>query len=478
MNVSNHTVDELDYLKKNIDDVFLLTNGIIVSLMQCGFACLEAGSVRSKNATNIIMKNVFDMLISAVAYWLVGYAIAYGDGNAVLGLTHWAGAGLRPHMMAHWFFQFVFAATAATIMSGAVAERCNYVAYIAYSAVVSGLVYPMVSHWVWSPQGWLLQLGYKDFAGSGAVHLLGGTCSLVAAVFLGPRIGRFDGKLGPELFLGHSTPLVGVGGLLLFSGFLAFNGGSLGSMAGRGDGGVISTVVANTVMGGSGGGLLVLAGSRLGLFGDPAWSFAITLNAALAGMVSVCGAPDELLLWSSFVTGAIAGLVYIALHYVVLKLRIDDPLDAVAVHLGGGFWGLMAASIFSRSGLVYGATTRSAMLLVYRLVGAAAIFLWSGAACCVMFWILSAFDVLRVSEDHELQGLDVAMHGEVAYPPTSWEPDFRVAQPAAATVAAPDKTRERAADNTRQEKFTSRSSKSLPPVAEYHNAAFVIMEHC
>ncbi|XP_063223199.1 putative ammonium transporter 1 [Bacillus rossius redtenbacheri] len=434
MNATRDIYEELHELKTNIDAVFLLSNGIVVSLMQCGFACLEAGSVRSKNATNIIMKNVFDMLIGAVAYWLVGYAIAYGDGNAVLGLTHWAGAGLRPHMMAHWFFQFVFAATAATIMSGAVAERCNYVAYIAYSAVVSGLVYPMVSHWVWSPQGWLLQLGYKDFAGSGAVHLLGGTCSLVAAVFLGPRIGRFDGKLGPELFLGHSTPLVGVGGLLLFSGFLAFNGGSLGSMAGRGDGGVISTVVANTVMGGSGGGLLVLAGSRLGLFGDPAWSFAITLNAALAGMVSVCGAPDEMALWSSLVTGMTAGCVYVFLHYLVARCRIDDPLDAVAVHLGGGLCGVVAVSVFSRRGLLHGASSASTMLFVYQLVGALAIVLWSAVSCCLLFWALRALNLLRVSREQELEGLDIAMHGEIAYPPSSWEPDFRLPQEPVSSV--------------------------------------------
>nr|CAD7262581.1 unnamed protein product [Timema shepardi] len=453
--------------------------------MQCGFACLEAGSVRSKNVTNIIMKNLLDMLISALFYWLIGYALAYGDGNSFMGLTYWAGIGLQDGVMAHWFFQFVFAATAATIVSGAVAERCNFFAYLVYSGIISvsslsstpdpvsagvqpnlhqttqilghttcGFTYPIVAHWVWSPQGWLLKMGYRDFAGCGAVHLMAGACSLVASVFLGPRIGRFDSKSGEkggtDDFAGHSLPLVGIGGLLLMTGFLAFNGGSLGTMVGAGDSGLIARVICNTVMGGSGGGLLILAACKLGMFGPPAWSFAFTLNAALIGIgdvkagfywlegasesqdfakyyeVSVTAGVNEMSLWTSFVSGLFGGPVYVALHYLVLKMKVDDPLDAVAVHLGGGIWGLLAASIFSNNGLIFGDIYQASMLLANRLIGALAIFTWTVATCSIMFGILKALNLMRVTAEQELQGLDASLHREIGYPRSAWEPNFQI----------------------------------------------------
>nr|CAD7395234.1 unnamed protein product [Timema cristinae] len=347
-----------------------------------------------------------------------------------MGLTYWAGIGLQDGVMAHWFFQFVFAATAATIVSGAVAERCNFFAYLIYSGIISGFTYPIVAHWVWSPQGWLLKMGYKDFAGCGAVHLMAGACSLVATVFLGPRIGRFDSKSGEkgdtDDFAGHSLPLVGIGGLLLMTGFLAFNGGSLGTMVGAGDSGLIARVICNTVMGGSGGGLLILAACKLGMFGPPAWSFAFTLNAALIGMVSVTAGVNEMSLWTSFISGLFGGPVYVALHYLVLKLKVDDPLDAVAVHLGGGIWGLLAASIFSNNGLIFGDIYRASMLLANRLIGALAIFTWTVATCSIMFGILKALNLMRVTAEQELQGLDASLHREIGYPRSAWEPNFQI----------------------------------------------------
>ncbi|KAL0271894.1 UNVERIFIED_CONTAM: hypothetical protein PYX00_005058 [Menopon gallinae] len=251
--------------------------------MQCGFACLEAGSIRTKNVTNIIMKNMLDIFISCLAYWMVGYAFAYGRGNPFIGLTYWAGAGIPKNKYSHWFFQFVFAATAATIVSGAVAERCNFVAYIVYSAVISGVIYPVVSHWVWAKGGWLIDMGYTDFAGSGAVHLLGGACSLIAAMLLGPRIGRFERVEMP----GHSIPLVGIGGLILITGFLAFNGGSLGTITTFDAGSSISMVISNTVVGGTSAAGIALIAGRTGLAGPKSWNFSLTLNGALTGMVGV-----------------------------------------------------------------------------------------------------------------------------------------------------------------------------------------------
>ncbi|KAJ9592290.1 hypothetical protein L9F63_001186, partial [Diploptera punctata] len=402
---------------------FLLGKGVFFYIMQCGFACLEAGAVRSKNATNIIMKNIMDIFISSVAYWLVGYALAYGDGNAIIGYTHWAGIGIDYGKMAHWFFQCIFAATAATIVSGAVAERCNYIAYIVYSAVISGLVYPPITHWTWTDEGWLKQLGYVDYSGCGPVHLLGGVCSLFGALFIGPRIGKFGNKykkLEKEDIVGHSVPLSGIGGMILIAGFLAFNGGSIGSMSNPGDEFVIARVIINTILGGSGGSIVMLALCKLGFCGYPAWSFSLTLNAALAGMVSVCAGGDDMAMWAGFVSGAIVAPIYLAIHYFMLRMKIDDPLDAVAVHLGGGFWGLISASLFGYEGIVYGASYESAAKLWFRLVGAAIIIMWGSIASCIMFGLLRYFGKLRVTEEQELEGLDISMHNEPGYPVQGW----------------------------------------------------------
>ncbi|GFG33933.1 hypothetical protein Cfor_07493 [Coptotermes formosanus] len=416
---------DLDELKKNVDHVFIMTNAIIVCLMQCGFACLEAGAVRSKNTTNIILKNIMDIFISCFSYWMFGYALAYGEGNSVLGYTYWAGVGLPAEKMSHWFFQFIFAATAATIVSGAVAERCKFVAYIVYSFVISGIVYPPISHWVWSDIGWLKRLGYVDFSGCGPVHLLGGVCSFFGAVFLGPRLGRFESTKGnseKEEIVGHSMPILGIGAMILITGFLSFNGGSLGSMTNPGDGEIISQVITNTVLGGTGGSLIILFASKLGLCGPPVWSFSLTINAALTGMVSVCAGVNNMTMWASFLCGVTAGPVYILIHYIMIWCKVDDPLDAVAVHFGGGFWGLIAASFFDNNGLVFGATYESAMVSTYRMIGAAAIITWGGFACCVMFGTLKLLGQLRVTEEEERKGLDIAMHNEPGYHPLGWKP--------------------------------------------------------
>ncbi|XP_069694962.1 putative ammonium transporter 1 isoform X2 [Periplaneta americana] len=414
---------DLEDLKKNVDNVFILTNAIIVCLMQCGFACLEAGAVRSKNTTNIIMKNIMDIFISCLSYWLVGYALAYGEGNSIIGLTYWAGIGLPASKMAHWFFQMVFAATAATIVSGAVAERCNFIAYIVYSFGIAGIIYPPISHWVWSEIGWLNHLGYIDFSGCGPVHLLGGVCSFFGAVFLGPRLGRFRSKYDSEKeeIVGHSIPLVGIGGMILITGFLAFNGGSLGTMTNPGDGEIIARVISNTVLGGTGGGITILLATKIGLFGPATWNFSMTLNCALIGMVSVCAGVNNMAMWASFLCGVTAGPVYMLIHYAMLWCKVDDPLDAVAVHFGGGLWGLIAASLFANNGFVFGVTHESAMILAHRMIGAAAIIVWGSAGSCIMFGTLKALGKLRVSEEDERRGLDIAMHNEPGYHPMGWK---------------------------------------------------------
>lgn len=418
--ISGSVEEELNILKQNVNDVFLLTNGIIVAIMQAGFACLESGSIHSKNVTNILLKNFLDMFICCIFYWAIGYSLAYSEGNQFLGLTHWGGAGVTGDRMAHWFFQFIFAATAATILSGAVAERCNFIAYIVYSAVISGVTYPIVSRWVWAEQGWLNRLGYSDFAGSGAVHLFAGTCSFVAAYLMGPRIGRFGNGRYSTPPPGHSLPLVGVGALLLVVGFLAFNGGSLGHMTSPGDGALIASVMSNTVMGGAGGSISILIAGRLGFFGRPCWNFAATVNAGLMGMVSVCAGANVFTMWSSLLVGVIGGPLYILLRFLVIACGVDDPLDASAVHFGGGLWGVMSTPLFRTGGLVYGFSDQAVKGLIHNATGAGSIFLWSLTTSFLLFGFLHLINMLRVPSTEEIEGLDITKHNEIAYPPSAW----------------------------------------------------------
>ncbi|RZF40489.1 hypothetical protein LSTR_LSTR000368 [Laodelphax striatellus] len=421
LNATNETAlqDQIEDLKKNVDDVFLLINGIIVSFMQAGFACLEAGCVRSKNVTNILMKNLLDLFIAALVYWLIGYSLAYSKGTAYFGTAHWAGYGLHDDVMAHWFFQMIFAATAATIITGAVAERCNYSAYIIYCAAFSGFVYPVASHWAWTDEGVLAQLGYRDFAGCGVVHALAGVASFFGALFIGPRTGRFSDAKVNEIS-GHSTMLTGLGGLLLISGFLAFNGGSLGHMSHPNDSQIISRVISNTILGGSGAGIVALILCRTGIVGSPVWSFSYTLNGILAGMVSVCGSADTFSPLGAILSGVCACLIFFSIRRLMYALKVDDPLDAVAVHLGGGFWGALSGPIFARGGLVYSFTKATRAQLANNLFGVLVLCAWSALTSILLFGFMKSVGIFRVSEDDELRGLDIALHGEPAYPSEAW----------------------------------------------------------
>ncbi|XP_034252302.1 putative ammonium transporter 1 [Thrips palmi] len=412
--------------RSNVDDVFLIGNGIVVVFMQAGFTCLEAGSIRSKNVTNIVLKNVLDMFISGILYWLVGFALAFGSGSGPLGAffggSLWAGLGVgdagQPRM-SKWFFQFTFAATAATIISGSVAERCRFVTYLCYSALISGVVYPTVSHWAWHDDGWLNVLGFRDFAGSGVVHLVGGACALAGCVFMGPRKGRFVGGQVQDL-AGHSTPLTGVGALILAAGFLGFNGGSQGSISAPGDGAAVAKAVVNTVLSGAGGALCGLFAVRLGAVNNPAWGFAVPTNAMLAGMVSVCGAVNQLAMWAAVVTGAVGAVFFLGLHVLLLRLQVDDPLDAAPVHLGAGFWGLFAGPLLTPDGILYSVTSESLSFLACNAAGALAILVWSLCCSVIMFTVLRVSGLLRVTEEEELKGLDVSVHKEPGYPLSAW----------------------------------------------------------
>lgn len=463
---------ELDDLKENQDQFFLIVIAIIIFFMQCGFAFLEAGSVRSKNTVNILIKNILDAFIGGVSYWAIGWGLAYGGGgNPFCGGSEFFGYHLAHGLYAKWFFQFVFAATAATIVSGAIAERCQFGAYFVYSTLVTGWVYPPVSHWAWdggreeqrnvtaanngshwvweefgggsrpleggaaSPDdarlleitatvgtGWLSATGfYRDFAGSGVVHLLGGTCALVATYFMGARKGRFTKQGRPINMPGHSVPLAGLGGFILIFGFLAFNGGSQASISSAGDGAVVGLAIVNTILGGCAGGLCVLFFNRLQ---GSHWSFLMTLNGALAGMVALCAGCDAYEPWAALVVGFFAGLSFIGVHYAMLAGQMDDPLDAVAVHGGGGLCGLFLLPFFMNGTGIFwtGADPQGdgAMTLAFNIAGAVCIITWSAFWSALMFFPLSYFRVFRIGRDMEFRGVDIVKHGEAAYPAEAW----------------------------------------------------------
>jgi Amt family ammonium transporter len=348
-------------------------------LMQCGFAFLEAGSVRSKNTVNILIKNLLDCLIGGVAYWAIGWAVAYGDtGNYFIGTSNFFSYNLDHSKYPSWFFPFVFAATAATIVSGSIAERCHFTAYFAYSITITAWVYPPVTHWAWDSSGWLAQLAYKDYAGSGVVHVLGGVCALTACALIGPRRGRFT-KQGIVIDMpGHSVPLAGLGGFLLLFGFLAFNGGSQLAISNEGDAEAVGLVIVNTIIGGCGGGLMALFNSRC-FSSEHKWSYLTTLNGALAGMVAQCAGCNLFEPWTALIVGLLAGVVFILVHNLMLKLRLDDPLDAVAVHAGGGSLGVICVPFFMQGTGIFwvGHITAPWYTLGINLAGLVSIALWA-----------------------------------------------------------------------------------------------------
>uniref|UniRef100_H2YUI0 Ammonium transporter n=1 Tax=Ciona savignyi TaxID=51511 RepID=H2YUI0_CIOSA len=407
-----------------------------VSVMQTGFAFLEAGSVRSKNTTNIIMKNVLDLFIGAIMYFAIGYSFAYGKpGNAFIGHNYFFATNMDENFTyAGWFFQYVFAATASTIVSGAMAERTEFTTYMVYFTFLTGFVYPVVAHWCWSEVGWLKVgmgenthgLSYIDYAGSGVVHLTGGSAALVGAIALGPRIGRFkpDGTVND--LPGHTVTVAALGGFILFVGFMAFNGGSQLSISNPGDGNVVALSVMNTVLGGASGAIVAMLVYKTtdAIRGeDHYWSLLITINGGLAGMVSMCAGCNDMLPWAAVVIGTIAGLAFMGWHHLMLFCKIDDPLDAVAVHLGGGLAGVLLAPIFVMKGLTSPETQQHvgknpAYLLIifgWNLLGAVAIIGWTVAISTLLFGSMKLLGVLRVSEADELRGLDEIKHGEPAY---------------------------------------------------------------
>ncbi|RPJ87454.1 MAG: ammonium transporter [Acidobacteria bacterium] len=394
--------------------------------MNAGFALLETGLCQAKNAVNILAKNFIVFAVSSIAFWIIGFGLMFGDGNGILGLGGWflAGTDNSPAtgeaysgvfsalswtgvpLAAKFFFQLVFAGTAATIVSGAVAERIKFFSFIMFSFILIALIYPVVGHWGWGG-GWLSGLGFVDFAGSTMVHSVGGWAALLGAFILGPRVGKYrpDGSTKP--IPGHNMSLATLGTLILWLGWFGFNPGS--TMAA--DPAAISSIALNTNMAGAAGCLVAALISYL-VLGKP--DLSMILNGTLAGLVAVTAGCNSVSVAGSVFIGTIAGVLVV---YAVLffdRVRIDDPVGALSVHLVNGVFGTAAVGLFSiKGGLFYGGGFR---LLGVQLLGIAAVGAFVVAASAIAWLALKATIGIRVTAEEERSGLDLGEHGMEAYP--------------------------------------------------------------
>ncbi len=392
-----------------LDLMWVLVAGILVFFMQAGFTLVETGFTRSKNTINIIMKNLMDLCIGSLGFWAIGYTLMYGDdiGTFIGSPTLFFNDKEAMHSL---FFQTVFCATAATIVSGAIAERTKFSTYLIFSLVMTVLIYPISGHWVWQGEGWLTNLGFIDFAGSTVVHSVGGWAALVAAYLVGPRIGKYvngESKAIP----GHSMLFGALGVFILWLGWFGFNPGSQLAISGD-NANAVAGIVITTNLAGAAGAIIAMF-ITWARFGKP--DISMTLNGALAGLVGVtagCAAVDN---YGAVAIGLICGTaVVFAIEFIDKKLKIDDPVGAVSVHGICGALGTLAVGLFAiDGGLFYGGGFDQ---LISQAIGVFAIGLWAIVASFIVLFILKKTIGLRVSKEEELEGLDIAEHDGSSYP--------------------------------------------------------------
>ncbi len=396
-----------------IDTVWTLLASFLVFIMQAGFAMVETGFTQAKNAANIVMKNLIDFCSGSIVFWLVGFAIMFGvDAGGFIGTTGWGTTGTFEHLglgvplYAFLIFQTVFCATAATIVSGAMAERTKFVSYLIYSLVISAVIYPVSGHWAWGG-GWLSQRGFIDFAGSTVVHSVGGWTALVGAAMVGPRRGKYGPDGSVRAIPGHSITLAALGVFLLWFGWFGFNPGS--TLSGTTPDIAHIAVTTNLAAAAGAFGGLFLPWLR---FGKP--DVSLTLNGALGGLVGITAGTAAVDPVGAVIIGLLSGCVTaLGVELMDKVFKIDDPVGAVSVHaLSGAFGTIMVGFFAVDGGLFYGGGGEQ---LLTQVIGVAAVFAWTVAAAAVLFGILKATIGLRVSEEEESEGLDIGEHGIRAY---------------------------------------------------------------
>lgn len=394
--------------------VWFLMGAALVFFMQAGFAMVECGFTRAKNAGNIIMKNLMDFCIGTVVFIFLGFGLLFGE-NMLCGFIGLPTLDIFTDFAAfdckNFVFNLVFCATTATIVSGAMAERTKFISYCIYSAVISAVIYPIEAHWVWGG-GWLSELGFIDFAGSTAIHMVGGLSALIGAAMLGPRIGKFDEKGNPQPILGHNIPIGALGVFILWFGWYGFNGAAADSPEHLAQIFVTTTIAP------------AIATCTTMIFtwlksGKP--DVSMTLNASLAGLVAItapCADTDAL---GSIIIGFVSGLLVVfGVWFLDFVLKVDDPVGAVAVHFLNGVWGTIAVGLFATgngqngiTGLFYGGGFRQ---LAVQLLGMVSILAWTGITMSIVFLIIKKTIGLRASATEEMEGLDSTEHGlETSY---------------------------------------------------------------
>jgi len=396
-------------VQTNADYVWTLVAAALVFFMQAGFAMVEAGFTRAKNAINIMMKNLMDFSMGTLGFWAIGFGLMFGASNGWIGTSGFFLSDFQlggdPWVLAFWMFQVVFAATAATIVSGAMAERTQFSGYMAYSIVICAVIYPIFGSWAWgglfNGGGWLEKLGFIDFAGSTVVHSVGGWAALAGAIVLGPRIGKFtkDGKVRP--ILGHNLPLAALGVFILWLGWFGFNPGS--TTAANKD---IAMIFVNTNLAAAAGAVLAMFTSWMRI-GKP--DIGMSLNGALAGLVAITAGCANVTPLSAVIIGAIAGIIVVFAVFFFDKIKVDDPVGAVSVHGVNGAWGTLAAGLFNIGGT-------SGKIIGVQLLGIGACFVWTFVTAFILFKIIDKTIGLRVSPEEEREGLDYSEHGGNAYP--------------------------------------------------------------
>ena len=397
-------------VQTHADYVWTLVAAFLVFFMQAGFAMVEAGLTRCKNTVNILMKNLMDFSVGSIAFWAIGFGIMFGVTNGFFGTDGFFFSDFAKDgdtwVFAFWMFQVVFAATAATIVSGAMAERTKFVGYLIYSAVVSAIIYPVFGSWAWGSlfhgSGWLEGLGFIDFAGSSVVHSVGGWAALAGAIVLGPRIGKYtpDGK--PRAIPGHNLTLAALGTFILWFGWFGFNPGST------------TAAIKDTALIAVNTNLAAAAGAIGAMF--TAWSIfkkpeaTMTFNGALAGLVAITSPCANVSPLSAVILGLAAGIIVVfSVIFFDKVAKVDDPVGAISVHGVCGAWGTLAAGIFDINGFSWS-------VVGIQALGVLACFAWAFATAFILFKIIQKTIGLRVSKEEELEGLDVGEHGLEAYP--------------------------------------------------------------
>ena len=411
-----------------LDNLWVLVAGVLVFIMQAGFGMVEAGMTRAKNVGNIMAKNLADMCVGALAFFAVGYGIAYGtDAGSLLGTDTFFLSGAEPgfsaegglSMYTDFFFQVVFAATAVTIASGAMAERTKMSAYLVFSFFMTALIYPVVVHSFWSGEGLLADLAigdakFGDFAGSTIVHSTGGWAAMMGAIFLGPRIGKYDRDGRPRTMPGHSVAFVVVGVLVLWFGWFGFNAGS--ELAADD---VVMRAAVTTMLAAAAGGVTAAAAVwlRTGHL-----DVAMTGNGVLAGLVGITAGTAAMTPVGAVAAGAVAGVIVVGSVAFFDRIRIDDPVGAISVHGVCGVWGTLAVGLFARYGDGFVATDNAGLFygggldqLLVQFIGAALVFVWVVATTGILFAVIKRTVGLRVSPEVEIAGLDIFEHGQPGY---------------------------------------------------------------